>query len=304
MIGERYYKSCLKCEKVQIEFYRRRYGRGCRPHLSLCIEGQHYHIDSSPAGYGINLITHAHTDHYGHKNMDNRKAVASRETAAILEAYTGRKFSGAVFEIGSRIRIGDIRIKTIPTFHMHGATAFYFKDADVLVSGDVKDYSKLPKCRVLVTEATYGHPSHVFEEEIDRLLKLASSKPVFGAYPIGKAQRVAKILVEEGFGFSAEKHVERICNAVGLKSTDGPLIASPANLHRYGGGYVLTAQRFYRWPRITLSDHLDYRGIIEMIINCDPDEVIFYHGKPSRKLLEELKIERIACRTLSDIEVV
>ncbi len=289
---------------MQIEFYRRKYGRGCRPHLSICIDGQHYHIDSSPANYGINLITHAHTDHHGQRNMANSKAVASRETAAILEAYTSKKFSGAVFEVGSRIKVGEVRIKTYPTYHMHGSTAFYFKDGDVLVTGDVKDYSKLPKCRVLVTEATYGHPSNVFEEEIDKLVKIASEKPVFGAYPIGKAQRVAEILQEEGFGFSAEEQIERICKAVGLKPSDGPLITSPRNLPRYGGGYVLTAQRFYRWPRITVSDHLDYRGILEMIDHCEPEEVVFYHGKPSKKLLEVLKIERIACRNLNDIEAV
>lgn len=67
---------------------------------------------------------------------------------------------------------------------------------------------------------------------------------------------------------------------------------------------MLTAQRFYRWPRITISDHLDYKGILEMIEHCEPEEVVFYHGKPSKKLLEELKIERIACRTLNDIKAV
>ncbi|MDI3497837.1 MBL fold metallo-hydrolase [Archaeoglobus sp.] len=289
---------------MQIEFYRRKYGRGCRPHLSLCIEGQHYHVDTSPADYGMNLITHAHTDHYGQRNMDNSRAVASRESAAILEACTGKVFSGVTFEVGSRIRLSDTKIKTYPTYHMHGSAAFYFQDSDILITGDVKDYSKLPKCKILVTEATYGHPSHIFEEEVEKLLKVASSnKAVFGAYPIGKAQRVAEILSEEGFGFSAEEKIARICSAVGLKPSDGPLITSPRNLPLYGGGYILTAQKFYRWPRITLSDHLDYRGILEMIDYCEPEEVLFYHGKPSKRLLEQLRNEGIVCRTLNDLPV-
>jgi len=289
---------------VPVEFYRRRYGKGCKPHFSLCIEGLHYHIDTSPADHGINLITHAHSDHYGQRNMENSRAVASRESAAILEACTGKKFSGAVFKVGSRIRIGDMRIKTYPTFHMHGSAAFYFRDSDILITGDVKDYSKLPKCKILVTEATYGHPSQVFEEEVDRLLKVASSeRGVFGAYPIGKAQRVAEILSKEGFGFSAEDRIAKICSAVGFEPSDGPFIASPRNLHLYGGGYILTAQKFYRWPRITLSDHLDYRGILEMIDHCEPEEVVFYHGKPSKRLLEYLRNEGIVCRTLNDLQV-
>ncbi len=289
---------------MQVEFYRRKYGRGCRPHLSLCIEGWHFHIDTSPADYGINLITHAHTDHYGQRNMENGCAVASRESAAILEASTGKRFSGVTFEVGNRIKVGECRIKTYPTYHMHGSTAFYFSGSDVLITGDVKDYSKLPKCSILVTEATYGHPSHIFEEEIDKLLKVAlSNNTVFGAYPIGKAQRVAEILTNEGLGFSAEEKIAKICSAVGLTATDGPTIASPRNLHLYGGGYILTAQKFYRWPRITISDHLDYRGLLEMIDHCEPEEVVFYHGKPSKRLLERIKAEGIACKTLNDLPI-
>lgn len=289
---------------MQWEFYRMKSARGCRPHLSISVDGYNFHIDTLPASNGLNLITHAHTDHYGHRNIDNSRAVASCETAAVLEAVTGNKFAGVVFKVGSRMRVGDVRLKTYPTFHMHGSTAFYLSNLDILITGDVKDYRKLPKCRILVTEATYGHPSNVFEEEIEKLLKVAcDANVILGVYPIGKAQRVAEILKKEGIGFSTEEKILKICSALGIEASEGPFLTSPKNLDVYGKGYVLTAQKFYRWPRITISDHLDYRGILEMVQHCEPEEVIFYHGNPSRKLLEHLEREKIVCRTLKDIEL-
>nr|WP_269140592.1 MBL fold metallo-hydrolase RNA specificity domain-containing protein [Archaeoglobus neptunius] len=186
---------------------------------------------------------------------------------------------------------------------MHGSTAFFFAECEVLITGDVKDFSKLPSCRILITEATYSHPSQIFEDEIDRLVEHASDKTVFGAYPIGKAQRVAEILTEKGFDVRAEEKIARICRAVGIEcSESGSLIASPRNLPKYGSGYILTAQNFYRWPKITLSDHLDYRGLLEMIHHCNPETVVFYHGKPSKFLMKYLNSEGIGCYTLEDFK--
>jgi len=284
-----------------VEFYRRRYGRGFRPHLSFFLDGESFHVDSSPGKNGWNLITHAHSDHYGQRNMNNLQAVASCETAVILEAATGKSYSGQTFEIGEKIEVNGLKIETYPTHHIHGSAAFFFKEFEILITGDVKDYRKLPECRILVTEATYGHTSHVFEDEVDKILDVASDETVFGAYPIGKAQRVAGILENET-GFRAKGKIKMICRALGIKpSNSGPLIVSPRELSAFGGGYVLTAQKFYRWPKITLSDHLDYRGLLEMINYCNPETVIFYHGKPSNAMIRHLEQEKINCITLEKI---
>ncbi|WP_456468170.1 MBL fold metallo-hydrolase RNA specificity domain-containing protein [Archaeoglobus sp.] len=285
-----------------IEMYRRKYGRGFRPHISILLDGTEFHVDSSPGKRGWNLITHAHSDHYGQRNMDNPRAVASAETARILEAATEKEYEGITFDVGGKIRVQGQKIETYPTFHIHGSAAFFFRNVELLITGDVKDYCELPECRILVTEATYGHPSHVFEDEVGKLLDIASHNVVLGAYPIGKAQRVAEILKKE-IGFRAEERVERICRAVGIcPDENGPLIVSPRNLARYGGGYILTAQNFYRWPKITLSDHLDYRGLLEMIHHCNPETVVFYHGKPSKALIRYLESEKIECKTLEEIK--
>jgi len=285
-----------------IEFYRRKYGRGFRPHISFLLDGSEFHVDTSPGESGWNLITHAHSDHYGQRNMENPHAIASIETARILEAATGKEYEGMTFHTGEKMRINGQRVETFKTYHIHGSTAFFFKDFELLITGDVKDYRELPECQILVTEATYGSPTQVFEDEIDKLLDVASDGAVFGAYPIGKAQRVAEILTAN-IGFRTEERIERICRAVGIKpSKSGPLIVAPRNLASYGGGYILTAQKFYRWPKITLSDHLDYKGLLEMIHHCNPETVIFYHGNPSKALKRHLESERIKCWTLNEIK--
>lgn len=276
------------------------YRKKSYPHLSLRFNGIDFHIDTKPAE-GFNLVTHAHSDHYGQRNVGNPNAVASVETAKILEAITGKRFSGIVFEVGESLELNGVKVETFPTKHIHGATAFYLRKADVLITGDVKDWKKLPKCRVLITEATYGHPSFIFEDEVEKLLCTAKKGANLGAYPIGKAQRVAELLSREGCEFTAEEKISRICSALGIEvGNSGARIVSPKNLSE---GYILTAQRYYRFPRIVISDHTDYRGLIAMVEHCKAEHVIFYHGKPSERLKKDLEERGVSSSTLRDVDI-
>ncbi len=282
--------------------FRRRWGSKLRPHFSFIYSGVTWHVDSSRGKAGeVNIITHAHSDHHGQKNLENFNAVASKETAKILEICSSKDYRGKTFEVGEKLEIKGVKIKTYPTYHIHGSSAFLF-DNGVLITGDVKDYKKLPKCKVLVTEATYGSPEYDFEEEIDKLKRVGNS--VLGAYPIGKSQRVAEILIEEGYSVALEGKAKNICKILGIEVEDGGeiKITSPRKLYSYSGKkYVLTAQKFYRVPRIVVSDHLNYTGILDMIEHCKPESVIFYHGKPSKELIEEIDAD---ITLLQDLDVV
>ncbi|MEM3928438.1 MAG: MBL fold metallo-hydrolase, partial [Archaeoglobaceae archaeon] len=230
----------MNSSQIAINFgflpYRRTCGERKKPHFSIRFNDFDFHIDSSP-GNGFNLITHAHSDHYGQTNLGNPNAIASNETAKILETVSEKKFSGIRFEVGETIKIADLKIKTFPTFHIHGSSAFYFPDLELLITGDVKSWKKLPKCRVLVTEATYSHPSNVFEDEIELLLEKAEEGNSLGAYPIGKAQRVAKILSNEGIEFCTEEKIAKICRALDIEiGEEGAKIVSPS---RVENGYIL-----------------------------------------------------------------
>ena len=286
-------------ETFGILLFRRKYGRGFRPHFSMRVNDVDFHVDSSP-GKGYNLITHAHSDHFGQRNMKNHKAIASSETAKILSAVTEKRFVGRTFEVGEELEVSGIRIRTCDTHHMHGSTAYHFRELGVLITGDVKDFSSLPECEFLIAEATYGHPSQVFDDELDRVVDAAESGSELGVYPIGKAQRIASLLSENGVGFRTVEKIERICRALGIEFQDGDAKLLPPKMVR--NGYVLSAQSFYR-NRITVSDHVDYRGVVEMVEHCNPEYVLFYHGNPTKKLVEELEKSGRKVLTLSDIRL-
>ncbi|MFW6127764.1 MAG: MBL fold metallo-hydrolase RNA specificity domain-containing protein [Halobacteriota archaeon] len=277
-----------------------------RVHLTLRFETD-LHIDSSSGAEGYNLITHAHTDHYGQNNMNNPRAVASHHTASILETTTSRKFSGMCFQVGNRIDLDGLKIQTYPTKHIPGSCAFMINSSSkVLVTGDVKDYSQLPQCDVLVTEATYGSPQDNFQEELEKVVDEAVDS-TYGVYPIGKAQRVTRILSEAGYMVSAEEKIARLCSSLGIEcsynQSEGDVnLVSPRSLRDISGKkFMLTAQRFY-YPRIVVSDHLDYEGIKNMVEHCNPEHVLFYHGKPSEHLCQEIKDMGIDVTLLSHLE--
>ncbi len=259
-----------------------------------------FHVDSYP-GKGYNLITHAHSDHFGLRNVLNFKAVASEETAKILSIISGKRFRGCTFKVGEKLKLGEVEIKTFDTHHIIGSSAFYFPEKDVLITGDVKNYEELPKCRLLITEATYANKNYVFDDEIDVLLEKAEEGAVFGAYPVGKAQRVAKILLENGIGFEAGGLIARISKEFGLIPEGGTKIVSTKEVKNFENGYYLSAQRFYR-KRITISDHADYRRLLEMIDHCEPEHILFYHGEPSRSFKEELRNMGYSYSTLRDLD--
>ncbi|MBO8182764.1 MAG: MBL fold metallo-hydrolase [Archaeoglobus sp.] len=279
--------------------FRRKGKRGVKPHLSLRFNSNvvvDFHVDSYKGlpqeDYEFyNLITHAHSDHYGQNNLGNGNAVASLETAKILSATTGRDFRGRTFNLGEKLELAGIRIRTYPTEHIFGSSAFLLEsDCKVLVTGDVKDFSSLPKCDVLITEATYGRPDFVFEDEIEKMIENAESS-TFGVYPVGKAQRAAKILNENGYAVNATPKISKLCEIFGIEISNEAEVnlVSPKELYESRGRrFILTAQNFYRWPRIVVSDHLDFLGILAMIDHCDPEHVIFYHGRPAESLLDLL----------------
>ncbi len=117
------------------------------------------------------LITHAHTDHYGKSAMLSKKSLASDKTALALELRHDQRFEGIRFKVGDTIDVEGVKVKTYHTYHSIGSTAFYWENdlgVKILVTGDIKDYRDLPKCDLLITEATYGNPddlSCVFEDD-------------------------------------------------------------------------------------------------------------------------------------------
>jgi putative mRNA 3-end processing factor len=281
-------------------------GGNFKPHFSLAFdsggERRTFGVDTTRNGRKDDqyfLITHAHTDHFGKSAMLSERAIASDKTAVTLEMRHDQHYQGRTFKVGETVDIDGVQVRTYYTHHSIGATAFFWENdrgVKVLVTGDVKDFSGLPKCDLLITEATYGDPRDlncIFKDDIDSFRAALEHRQVgFGAYAFGKAQRAVSMAREYGFDdtIAMDKN-SLILTRLLLGDGAGDLvklngenhrlsITSPwtlNNLHFGTKKYVLTGQKHYEHPTICISDHLDFNGLRDMVFHCDPEFTLVYH---------------------------
>lgn len=251
------------------------------------------------------LITHAHSDHHGMSAMLSERAVCSDKTARALEIRHDRVYKGRTMKVGGSIDINGVIVTAYPNFHTVGSTSFYWENevgTRILVTGDVKDASMLPKCDVLITEANYGDPGDAtcyFDDDIlgFRNVLQDNSCVAFGAYAFGKAQRTVELL--RGLGYNGaiameEKSLaltryllEDAGDVIGLEESCGDAICvvPPWDLDKLPTGmskYVMTGRCDYRYPTIQISDHLDTRGLTGMVQAMDPEFTLVYHPSGHR----------------------
>ncbi len=307
---------------------RYRTGKGFKPHLSLTFNAEKKHtfaVDTtrsyhSPDTY---LITHAHSDHHGKSAMLSEKAVCSEETARALEILYGKKYAGRTFKLGETIDIADVHVRTYPTHHTIGSTAFFWENevgTRILVTGDVKDAKDLPKCDLLVTEANYGDfddPNCHFQDDIGTFREAVKEHDdiALGAYAFGKAQRAVHLLRESGYSGKigmdpaslalTEGLMENAGQLCGLDGDCGIRIATLTELPaiKVSRKFVLTCMRGYGFPTISISDHMDVNGLIGMVEQCAPQVVIVYHPGGNRpvKLATYINKMGVYARALEQI---
>lgn len=286
-----------------------------KPHLSVkfkSVEGDlvTFSIDTTrtPAKYqqpDAYLITHAHSDHNGKSAMLSERAVCSDKTALALEIRHQRKYAGRMFKVGETIDIKGVKVQTFHNFHTVGSTSFMWENelgTKILVTGDVKDASMLPKCDLLITEANYGDPedtSCYFEDDITGFEDAFKANPsiAFGAYAFGKAQRAVGLLRELGYDGTIEMDDQSLSLTRTLLEDAGELaclgescgdcisVVPPWDLGKlpsHISKYVMTGRSDYRYPAIQISDHLDARGLVEMVKDVDPEFTVVYHPNGHR----------------------
>ncbi len=245
------------------------------------------------------LITHAHTDHYGKSAMLSKNSLASDKTVLALELRHDQRFEGVRFKVGDTIDVEGVKVKTYHTYHSIGSTAFYWENdlgVKILVTGDIKDYRDLPKCDLLITEATYGNPGDpdcIFEDDYDSFRTALNEECVgFGAYSFGKAQRAVSLIREMGDRRPIEMDRSSLMLTRHLLGDEageigkfgefnGKLcVTSPWSLNRLPISmkkFVLTGQHYYDHPCICISDHIDFNGLSQMVDKLDPQFVVVYH---------------------------
>lgn len=295
------------------------------------------------------LITHGHSDHArsGHTHV-----LATPETLDIMALRYGASFSETTQPIGlgETLTINGVRVSFHDAGHVLGSAQIAVeKDGTrIVASGDYKratDPTCAPfepvACDVFITEATFALP--VFRHpdashEIATLLKSIRQFPerahLVGAYSLGKAQRVIKLIRNAGYSEPIYIHgaLEKMCDYYQAQGIDlGPL--EPATLERdeaqpdFAGKIIVGPPSAFsdRWARrfpdpisafasgwmrirqrakqqgvelpLIISDHCDWDELTATITEIAPAEVWVTHGR-EEALVRWCELQNIPAKPL------
>ena len=292
------------------------------------------------------VITHGHSDH---ARPGHGAVLATPETLAIMAERYGPDFAGRAqpAACGETTTISGVAVHFAPAGHVLGsAQAIIERDGLIMVvSGDYKrrrDPTCLPfepvRCHVFISEATFGlpvfiHPSD--EEEIARLVHSLAQFPerahLVGAYALGKAQRVIRLLREAGWDRTIHVHgaLERLnrlyqnegidlgslAPATGLKAgaLGGEVVIAPPSaiqdrwarrfadpVTAFASGWMgvraRARQRGVELP-LVISDHADWPELIQTFEELAPEEIWITHGR-EEGLLRWAELKGVKARAL------
>ena len=294
------------------------------------------------------LITHGHSDHArsGHGHV-----LATRQTLDIMRIRYGEDFCGSeqAAAFGEELTVGGVRVSFHPAGHVLGSAQIAVeKDGlRIVVSGDYKRrpdptcaaYVPVP-CDVFITEATFGLPVFHHPDPLAETRKLLTSLEQFperthmvGAYALGKAQRVIRLLRDVGYEKPIYIHgaLERLCGyyqSQGIElgellpatteSRDreklkGAIVVGPPStfadrwarrfhepLPAFASGWMMVRQRAKQngveLP-LVISDHCDWPELIETISELKPQEVWVTHGR-EEALVRWCELQGVKARPL------
>jgi putative mRNA 3-end processing factor len=220
-----------------------------------CEPGDFFVDPARPVSHAV--ITHAHADH---ARPDHEAVLATPETLAIMTTRMGEGRAGRdqqPMRPGESVNRNGVTISLVPAGHVLGSAqvVLEWRGSRAVISGDYKrrrDPTCAPfapvACDVFVTEATFALP--VFrhppaEEEVAKLLASLRLFPerthLVGAYALGKAQRLIRLLREAGHDRPIWLHgaLMRVCEVYErLGVTLGDLRQVPTPPKRGAGGML------------------------------------------------------------------
>lgn len=276
------------------------------------------------------VITHGHADH---ARSGHDAVLATPQTLAIMAERYGEAFAGRrqAADYGATTDIGGVSVRLAPAGHVLGSAqaVVSWRGMTITASGDYKrrpDSTCAPfepvRSHVFISEATFGLPVFIHppaEEEIARLLESVLQFPqrthLVGAYALGKAQRVIRLLRDAGWDRPIHVHgaLERLNTLYEREGVDlGELI--PATGPARGGGalpgeIVIAPPSAIqdRWSRrfaepvtafasgwmgvrararqkgvelpLVISDHADWAELTATFAELAPEEIWITHGR-------------------------
>ena len=274
------------------------------------------------------VITHGHSDH---ARAGHGAVLATPQTLAIMAERYGQDFAGReqAAAYGDTTVQNGVEVTLVPAGHVLGSAqaVIRWKGITMVVSGDYKRrrdptcaaFEPVP-CDVFISEATFGLPVFTHPpdtEEIGRLVQSLRQFPdrahLVGAYALGKAQRVIRLLREAGWDRPIYVHgaLERlnrlyeregvdlgpILPATGLKANalGGEVVVAPPSATQdrwarrfadpvlaFASGWMLVKararQRGVELP-LVLSDHADWPELVATFTELKPQEIWITHGR-------------------------
>ncbi len=274
------------------------------------------------------VITHGHSDH---ARAGHGAVLATPQTLAIMAERYGEGFAAREQPVGygETAAHNGVEVTLVPAGHVLGSAqaVIRWKGATMVVSGDYKrrrdptcaPFEPVP-CDVFISEATFGLPVFTHPpdaEEIGRLIHSLRQFPerahLVGAYALGKAQRVIRLLREAGWDRPIYVHgaLERLNRLYEREGVDlGPLSPATGLKPNALGGEVVIAPPSAtqdRWARrfadpvlafasgwmgvrararqrgvelpLVLSDHADWPELTATFAELRPEEVWITHGR-------------------------
>jgi len=292
------------------------------------------------------VITHGHSDH---ARAGHGAVLATPQTLAIMAERYGEAFAARQQPVGygEKASHNDVEVTLVPAGHVLGSAqaVIRWKGVTMVVSGDYKrrrdptcaPFEPVP-CNVFISEATFGLPVFIHPPdtgEIGRLIHSLRQFPerahLVGAYALGKAQRVIRLLREAGWDRPIFVHgaLERLNRLYEREGVDlGPLSPATGLTPNALGGEVVIAPPSAtqdRWSRrfadpvlafasgwmgvrararqrgvelpLVLSDHADWPELTATFAELRPQEIWITHGR-EEGLLRWCELNGQAARAL------
>lgn len=298
-----------------------------RPEGLYCPPGDFFVDPVRPVDRAV--ITHGHADH---ARAGHGVVLATPQTLDIMRERYGEDFAARseALDYGSAVERDGVRLTLVPAGHVLGSAQAVIErnGLKMVVSGDYKrrpdetcaPFEPVP-CDVFISEATFGlpvfrHPDDLGEAK--RLLRSLEQFPhrahLIGAYALGKAQRVIRLLRRAGHDRTIYVHgaLERLNRLYGRWGVDlGPIEPVPAEpkTNALAGEIVIAPPSAIadRWSRrfaeplpafasgwmsvrararqrgvelpLVISDHADWDELTTTIAEVAREEVWITHGR-------------------------
>ncbi len=267
-------------------------------------------LDSRDSEANVNFISHAHSDHISGVSK-GRRLIASSITRELIEARYGLRTELEQPPKGAEL---------LNAGHVLGSKQFYVDDPvhgySLLYSGDYQmvesaaaERIELKHADVLILDSTYPYPWLRFGEREDTVramqlyakTKMENGHVVFGAYAVGKAQEIIRILNDAGITPAVDAKiagVNEVYKRHGVhldyfvadnSGKEQVLVVEGSRLGEFKNAITSRSNRrvftavasgwakMYRFGtdvQFPLSDHADFQQALAYINACDPEVIL------------------------------